>query len=263
MKFILDQIKDIKNHGYTLDFSTVFNHAFENYKKIALYAGLILLVFSIFFGAIAYSILASIYGIDKVSNPEFFNIQPQHLSPLKLLYYVGGSAIFSAIFSPFGAGFLKMADCADKDLEFNVSTIFSYYKTSHFLQIFTATLLISLFSGSITTFLETQKLNNLGLIISLLVSFFTFLTIPLIVFGNLNALKAIQASFIIISKQPAVLLGLMITIVVALIIGFLGLCIGLLFTIPFTYSMTYTIYHTIIKSDQKDPIDSIGQSDLE
>lgn len=263
MKFTLDQIKDIKNHGYTLDFSTVFNTAFENYKKIALYAGLILLVFSIFFGIIGYSILAAIYGIDKLSNPEFFNIQSHNLSPLKLVYYIVGTAIFSAILSPFAAGFLKMADCAEKDQEFKVSTIFTYYKTNHFLQIFIATLVISLIGGIISTLFEMQKLDNLGIIISLAISYFTFLTIPLIVFGNLKAFNAITASFIIISKQPIVLLGLMVTIVVALIIGFLALFIGILFTVPLSYSMSYAIYYAIFKNDKEDPIDSIGQSDLE
>ncbi|WP_428228545.1 hypothetical protein [Flavobacterium sp.] len=263
MKSTPERIKDIKNHGYTLDFSTVFNNAFENYKKIALYAGLILLVFSILFGIIAYSALAIIFGVDKLSNPSFFNIQPLHLSHLQLFYYIIGTAFFSAILSPFGAGFLKMADCAEKDQEFKVSTIFTYYKTSHFLQIFLATIIISLVSGSISTFLEIQKLSNLGLLVSLAISYFTFLTIPLIVFGNLKAIDAIKSSFILISKQPIVLLGLMMTIVVALIVGFLALFIGILFTVPLSYSMTYAIYYAILKNDKEDPIDSIGQSDLE
>ena len=36
MKSTLDQIEDIKKDGYSIDFSNVFNFAFENYKKIAL-----------------------------------------------------------------------------------------------------------------------------------------------------------------------------------------------------------------------------------
>jgi hypothetical protein len=35
-----DRIKEIVHNGYALDFADVFNKAFENYKKIALYAGL-------------------------------------------------------------------------------------------------------------------------------------------------------------------------------------------------------------------------------
>lgn len=263
MKSTPDQIKDIKNHGYTLDFSNVFNHAFENYKKIALYAGLILLVFSILFGIIIYSVLIALFGIEKLSSGVFFNIQPENLSSLHLVYYVGAMVLFSGLFSPFGAGFLKMADCAEKDQEFNVSTIFTYYKTHHFLQIFLATTIITLFSGIITTFLEIQKLSNFGLIISLTISFFTFLTIPLIVFGNLKAVDAIKSSFTIITKQPIVLLSLMATIVVALAVGLLGCCIGIIFTMPFSYSMSYSMYNSILNIQNEDPIDSIGQSDNE
>ncbi|PTT13287.1 hypothetical protein DBR27_04945 [Flavobacterium sp. HMWF030] len=262
MKSTLDQINDIKNHGYALDFSNVFNHAFENYKKIALYAGLILLVFSIFFGLLAYGILGAIIGFDKLTNANILSIKPENLSQIHLIYYIVVSAFVSAIFSPFTAGFLKMADCADKDQEFNVSTIFSYYRTHHFSQIFLATFIISLISVVITSLLEIQKLNSLGLLISLTITFFTFLTLPLIIFGNLSAFNAIKSSFIIISKQPLVLLGLMIMIVVAFFVGLIALCIGILFTIPFTYSMTYAIYCAIFNIDKEDPIDSIGQSDF-
>lgn len=262
MKSIPDQIKDIKNHGYALDFSNVLNYAFENYKKIALYAGLILLVFSAFFGFIGCSILAAIFGVEKISNPNFFNIQLQHLSQVQLVYYILGTVFISAIFSPFTAGFLKMADCAQKDEEFKVATIFTYYKTHHFLPIFFATFIISLISSVLSTFLELQKLNNLGLVISLLITFFTFLTIPLIVFGNLKALNAIKSSFILIARQPLVLLALMITIIAALIVGLFGFCIGILFTLPFSYSMTYAIYSAIFKIDKEDPIDTIGKSDF-
>ncbi|CAA9196132.1 DUF2189 domain-containing protein [Flavobacterium collinsii] len=262
MKSTSDQIKDIKNHGYTLDFSTVFNHAFENYKKIAVYAGLMLLVFSVFFGAIAYLILVTAFGIDKLTNANFLNIQPQNLSQIQLVLYIVGTAFASAIMGPFTAGFLKMADCAEKDVEFNVSTIFSYYKSSHFSQIFVATFLISLFSVVTTTFLEILKLNAVGFVFSLLLSFFTFLTIPLIVFGNLKAVEAIKSSFIVITKQPMVLIGLIITILGAILVGFCAFCIGVLFTIPFSYSMTYAIYCSIFNIDKQDPIDSIGQSDF-
>ena len=41
MTLIKDRIAEIKKNGYQLDFGTVFEHAFENYKKIALYAGLL------------------------------------------------------------------------------------------------------------------------------------------------------------------------------------------------------------------------------
>lgn len=262
MKSIPDQIQDIKNHGYSLDFSNVFNLAFENYKKIAVYAGLILLVFSVFFGLITYVILAAIFGADQITTANLLKIQPQNLSQIHLIYYIFANAFISAIISPFTAGFLKMADRARKDEEFKASTIFTYYKTHHFAQLFLAIFSVSLLNIVISVFLEFQQLNFLSLGVSLFLSFFTFLTVPLIVFGNLNAFNAIKSSFIIISKQPLVLLALVFTILGAILIGLMALCIGILFTIPFSYSMTYAIYCTIFNIDKEDPIDSIGKSDF-
>jgi len=37
IKTAQDRILEIRKNGYTLEFENVFNHAFENYKKIALY----------------------------------------------------------------------------------------------------------------------------------------------------------------------------------------------------------------------------------
>ena len=264
MKSTLNQIGDIKNHGYNLDFSDVFNHAFENYKKIALYAGLILLVFGFLAALIFGSTIGAIFGIGKLSNDYILNFKLENLSQLYLVYYIGATALMSSLVAPFTAGFLKMAECADKDEEFNVSTIFTYYKTKHFAQIFIATILITLINNSISVFLEISNFKSLAFIISLLIPYFTFLTIPLIIFGNLRALDAIKSSFIIITKQPLVLLGLMLMIIVAVIIGFFGCCIGVLFTIPFSYSMSFAIYDAILGVDKKeDSIDSIGNPDLE
>ena len=39
MKSTQEKIERIKTDGYDLNFGNVFEHAFENYKKIALYAG--------------------------------------------------------------------------------------------------------------------------------------------------------------------------------------------------------------------------------
>ena len=67
MKSTLDQIEDIKKDGYSIDFSTVFNYAVENYKKIALYSGLIILVFSIVAGAVVMGLAVAFYGIQSLS----------------------------------------------------------------------------------------------------------------------------------------------------------------------------------------------------
>ena len=75
MKSTLDQIEDIRKNGYSLDFSNVFNHAFENYKKIALYAGLILLVFAIIAVFLGGGVFVALYGVEHFTEEYFKSLQ--------------------------------------------------------------------------------------------------------------------------------------------------------------------------------------------
>lgn len=258
MKSTLNQIEDIKKNGYSLDFSNVFNHAFENYKKIALYAGLILLVFSIiaiFFGG---GIFAAVYGVQYLNEDFIKGLQNEQTTTYLLAIYSLAIAFVAAIFSPFTAGFLKMALCADKDEEFNVSTIFSYYTSRYFPQLFVAMLLISLTSGLISVAFNMAGIMFIDTIIALAITVFTSLTIPLIIFGDLSAIDAIKSSIVLVSKQPLTIILLLFVGGVGSAIGLIGCCIGIAFTIPITYSIKYALYNAILNIEQEDTIDSIG-----
>jgi hypothetical protein len=50
-----------------LDFANVFNQAFENYKKIALYAGLMIFVFSIILIAIIATLTLSFLNVKSTN----------------------------------------------------------------------------------------------------------------------------------------------------------------------------------------------------
>jgi len=263
MKSTLNQIEQIKKYGYTLDFSNVFNHAFENYKKIALYAGLVLLILfilSFFLGAIGFVLY---FGAENLNKDFFESFKDQQPSTTNLAIYTAVVTVLSAIFSPFAAGFLKMADSADKDEAFNVSTLFTYYRPNYFTPIFLATLLIGLINGLISIGLNFLGLEFIGTIVTIIISFFTALAIPLIIFGGLQASEAIQSSIMIVGKQPLIIALLFIIGGIASMVGFIGCCIGVVFTIPFTYSMTYAVYTAILNTDNPDSIDAIGQSDFE
>jgi hypothetical protein len=267
MKSTLAQIEDIKNHGYSLDFSTVFNHAFENYKKIALYFGLIILVFSVIFFFALFSVLIAYYGVESMSKDFIENFDNQKHSAIQTLISLIVTSVISGLVAPFSAGFLKMADCADKDEEFNVSTIFTYYKTHHFSQIFAVGLIIAVISSAISTvignyFTEIGALC-MSLLLNLIISYLTYLAIPLIIFGNLNALDALKSCLIIISKNPFIIFALVLVGFIGSFIGFFGCCIGVIFTLAFNTSMTYATYYGIFNMEEEDPIDTIGQSDLE
>ncbi len=255
MELINDRIAAIKTNGYQLDFGNVFEHAFNNYKKIALYAGLVFFVFTIVF-AIAISMgLVSYIG---VKNMEEFNTNIKHYSTVEimptniLLPLEAGLLLFSSIIAPFTAAFFKMAHCGENGEEFHVSNMFGYYRTPYFWNLFFGTFIISLLSSGFSILLELSGFQFIGTIISLLISFLCFLTIPLIVFGNLNAIDAIKSSIIIVSKQPIVLLGLLIVAIITALIGLFGFCIGIFFTYPFIYSMYYAIYSSIIGFDTEE-----------
>lgn len=263
MKSTTDQIEDIKKNGYSLDFSNVFNHAFENYKKIAVYAGLILLVFSIIAVFLGGGIFVALYGVEHFTEEYFKNLQNEKPVGSVLIIYTLVITVVAALLSPFTAGFLKMADCADKDQEFNVSTIFSYYNSRYFLPLFISTLLISLTGGVISVGFSYMGIPVIDAIITIIISLFTSLTIPLIIFGDLDAVDAIKSSAVIVAKQPLIIALLFIVAGLASTVGFIACCIGIVFTIPITYSVKYAIYCAILNIKDENSIDSIGQSDFE
>jgi uncharacterized membrane protein len=262
MEPVKERIEAIRINGYELDFGTVFEHAFENYKKIALYAGLMLLVFFVVLSILFMMGMISYIGVENMEDFSKKMTQFSELKekPLDIVLQINAIMILlSGLLNPFMAGFFKMADCAEKGEEFHVSTMFTYYKSPYFANIFVSIFIITLVNTGLSVLLELAGLSIIGTLISLTLSFITFLVVPLIVFGKLNSVEAIKSSVIIVSKQPLVLLGLLITAIIASAIGIFGFCIGILFTMPFIYSMNYVIYSSIIGIDlstEKEEIDS-------
>ena len=254
MKTAKDRLEEIKKEGYEIDFSTIFTNSFENYKKIALNAGLIFILIGIVAAAIIAIFIGLVIGFGDFNyDPE--NLKAENFSATGLIVYMFCVVLFAAIASPITAGIIKMAHCADKKEEFSIGTAFEYYKNPYFKEIFLATVIISFFNVTISMLFEMVEIGFVGTIIGFLIGFFTFLAIPFIIFGNLKAIEAIKASFAVISKQILLLFGLMIIGILFSVIGFIGCCIGLFFTIPFIYSMYYCIYNEIIgvaESDEND-----------
>lgn len=263
MKSTLAQIENIKNNGYTIDFSRVFDHALENFKKITLYSALIILVFSFIIGIAALGVLGYIYGLENAAKVIEESLKPSKLTLADALISTIGVSFLTALFAPFGAGFFKMADSADKDEEFKVSNMFSYYKAPYFAQLFTATLIITMVNNAIANTLESAGFVLIGVTISIFINFFMYFTVPLIIFGNLKALDAIKGSITLVTKNPLIIFGLFIIGILGSIVGVFACVVGLLFTMVFNTSLIYAAYFGIFSKEQEeDSIDTIGQSDL-
>lgn len=253
----ITNIESVINQGYDIDFGIVFNKAFENYKKIALVSGLVFIVFTIILAALGMGIFAVFYT--TINMTDFLaDLKIQNFSGTAIIIYIFSIVIITALLSPVYAGILKIADCANQNQNFSISTAFEYYSNSYFKEIFTASVIVTFLSISISTLAQLINLNIVGILISYTISFFTFLTIPLIIFGDLSAIAAIKASFNIVKKQIIVLLGLLIVGILATCLGIFGFCIGIFFTIPFIFSLYYIIYNEIIGTNILSEIDEIG-----
>lgn len=255
-----DNLINALQNGYYLDFGVIFEKAFENYKKIALLAGVTIILLVILFIALLGTIIGSLVGINSLTESltdfSIFNFGIEYV-----LLYVGIMVLFSALLSPIGAGFLKMAHLAENNQDFSIGTVFDYFKTAYFKELFFSTLIVSVVNFGISTLLEYFGIPILGSIISYVIAFFTIFMVPLIIFCNVNAIEAIQLSAKLALKQPIVIIGLAIVGFFAIMVGLLGFCIGIFFTLPFWYSLTYSIYNQAVPINHSSEIEAIGTSE--
>lgn len=260
---ITTRIEHIKRNGYNLDFSETFNHAFEIYKKIAVSAGLILIILVVVLIAVVMGVAITFYGMADLTN----NLAGMQLKNFSLVYqfiYVIAMGIFGGIFAPFTAGIIKMAYLGDTNQSLSVGTAFDYYGTSYFKELFTAGFILGILSATIGLVFEQLGLGLqlVGVLLNIVISFLTFLTIPLIIFGNLKAIEALTGSMIVVSKNPLIIIGLLIVGILATLVGFIAFCVGYFFTLPLLYALYYSIYKHSVGINVVNEIDEIGRTEI-
>jgi uncharacterized membrane protein len=270
MNFTANKLQEIKQYGYPLDFGQVFGQAFENYKKVALIVGSIILVLIMAFTVLVGGLAGIVFGIGSVT--EFFtDYSLQSNTTVLLLVNLVASVIGAALISPLTAGLLKITHLAENNKEFTFSTAFDYYKSSYLKDLFLSTIIITLFSAVFSTTLTLIELYFPGsefnwilklcsLLIGLFTPLFTFLTIPLIIFGDISAVEAIKGSMLLVRKNFWIIVFLVIVGGIFSLIGIFGFCLGIFFTLPFIYSLEYIIYRNAIDFEEESEIDEIGTS---
>lgn len=252
-----NKVAKIANEGYDLDFGLVFEKSFDNFKKIWGIAGVTLLLVSIVFGAFMVAIFGIIYGFSNYTE-TLTGLNPEFMTSTTLIGFIVFSTVFAGLFSPINAGFIKMAYLADTNQSFGINNVFDYFKTSHFKELFIASSTITLVGSGIGMSIEFAGIPFLGNVITYVVSFLTFLTVPLIIFSDLKAFEAITMSSKLVLKKPFILLALIIVAMLFVMLGIFALCIGIIFTIPFLFSLYYIVYKNIIPLENKDELDEIG-----
>lgn len=231
----LDQII---TQGYALDFSQTFDDIFEYFKKTFLLNGLVILIVALGIG------LAVFFGLGLSSLLENFS-DPTAISALMdntiFLIYYALFAIFLAVFlAPLYAGFIQLNRDIDTSNEVSISNIFKHYQSKYFLQIVGYTLILQIVSGVVAL------IPFAGTVLSIVISWFTILGIPLIIFANLNAVNALQYSIKLVAKNPGTILLIFIVSSIISVLGIFALCIGIFFTVPIIYSTAYVLYKNIV-----------------
>jgi hypothetical protein len=252
------RINQATTQGYYLDFGTVIEKSFENYKKIALIGGLAFLLIMLAAFALFGSIAMVAFGAaDIMGTMTEFN--PMDFSVVGILIYFLVMIAFAGLTAPIGAGFFKMAHLAQTNKPFSVGVIFDYYKTVHFKELFVAASILAIINFAFVTGFQLLGYPLVGNILSYIVAFFTMLVVPLIIFADQTAMDAISNSIKLVLKQWLILLGLAIVSIIFVCLGLIGLCFGILFTFPFWYSFLYTTYNTILPIEVASEIEEIGR----
>lgn len=263
-------MEEIREQGYHLEFGIALDQTIQNYKKIILYAGLVALVLVIVFYSAVAAGAGVLIGLGAVTE-SLSGISPNGLTAgqqmVALAIKVGGAVLIA----PVLAGIVNMAHLAETGRDFSFSTPFEMYKSRFVKELMLSTLLITFVTQGVNALMDMLNAADDGLsvnlialsgyLFSLMLTLLTFLTVPLIIFGELNALDAIKGSITLVSKNFWIILGLSLTVLLgATLLGIVALCIGIVFTLPVWYSFTYIVYRTAVSIEGHSEIDEIGQS---
>lgn len=251
-----------KNNNYSneLDFGIILEKAFNNYKKIVGIAGVSILLLVIIYFALVFGLIATAFGFVGF-NEAVTNFKITDYSVTIILGYLLFMAVFSGISANFTAGFYQMAYAANSNKQYEIGTLFYYFKTKYFKELFLSGVIIAVITGCLTLLFQYLEMELIGAIVTYTITFFTMLTIPIIIFSNSKAIDAISLSLKLIANNFLIILGLVIVAFILSMLGLIGLCIGIFFTLPLMYSTIFCIYNEILPIRETNVIDEIGTTE--
>lgn len=230
-------------------FESTLDKSFEIYKKTFLIAGIAFLLLTVVLIMMYMTGINFFFGFENFAE-KMKTFNPEELSTEGTLMYFGGISLITVLIAPFNAGILKIMKDADEDQEPTISSLFHYINSKYFIPIIVTTILLSLFSIILNVGLDKAIGNNsLGKIVSTIISvsfsILTVISIPNVIFKDLNPIEAITNSITNCSKNFFKVFLLMLIATIIGCLGILGLCIGLFFTFPIYFAMQYAIFKNL------------------
>src|SRR4051812_22521555 len=117
MKTTEEKIEEIKRHGYNLEFGQTFEQTFENYKKIALIGGGVLLITGIILVVLIMG-MAAAFGLFSSIGGGLTGFDFQGYSMVAIIFKIV-IAVATAVITPVTAGLLKIAHHAETYKEYS------------------------------------------------------------------------------------------------------------------------------------------------
>lgn len=269
--FTEQRLQEIQERGYEIDIAQLWGRGFHIWKRVCLP---ILLASILFFTPIA--IVLSIWAeyIIGISIPDFFAMfkySPEVMNykmmewQLHMNSFEGQlriqlfSLFYLLIMSPVTAGYIKMCHDADLHNKIDFSVVFKYFSPKYYLKV-TGVCILVFFMTSVPGILFNMLgpfggLINYGWMI--VISLFTVLTVPLVIFSDANPFQAIQTSFFLVSKNIGILIAFLILGWIFSASGFILCCIGLFFTMSYTSITYYLIYKQSIGFETPENTDDL------
>ena len=252
-------LEELKQNGYTYEFSRYWDVSVELFKKCWGWVGLYILVITVagmIFGSIpglniVWQIIGGVLSAGiichclaplKYENPnfgDFFQVF-KYIGPL-IAYRVIIGLIPLVFFVPL---IMELYDSGILEILFDSSAQMEMQQDPEMAEEFGMALIEA----------ATNHLPFIliGSFISLLLMLFTYFVYPLIIVGKLSLIDAIKHSFHLVMKNPIRILGY---IILSIIIGSLGLivcCIGVIFTVGFVEIAKLAMYSEIVGIQPKD-----------
>lgn len=258
-----DKLQHALQYGYQLDFGTVLEKSFDQFKKTWAIGGVAILLIFMVVGVFTAGAMGMLIGFSSLTNPMLLaEIDFSEYEVVSLIIYAIILAFASGISAPMNAGLIQLIHEAKQGNSVNIGMVFQHYKSPKFKDLFIAGLILGSINSLLTVLLQYYGAESFSGLFNYLVSYFTFLFTPIIIFSNRNGIDAISDSIQLVFKQPWIILGLLIVAALFVLLGLFGLCIGIIFTSVFYYCVVYHIYDAIAPIEEKNWIEEIGTQEL-
>lgn len=239
-------------------FSEIFEKALELYKKIFANAGLAFLLFGIIQVLVSSSIQLLFYGF-SIFSKDAVAIDMNNFALEVQLGASLSNALLTGLTTPMIASIFYMCKYYLENQKQPPLNVFEYYNPPYFKKIFVYSFSVTFVLELLMLFFNQIESAWIGILIAVLISFFTILMVPVLVMKDLDIQDSLILGFKMTTQQPFTLLLLVIVSGLFALTGFIGLCIGIIFTMPIVYIVIFCVYEHQFPINTTHEIDEIGR----